>query len=69
MKKTRKIEIANCIKARVDAGISNLQSDGTGVVVLGRMDNSLDGTLESANRIYDTNGLAPTVNTCSGGGA
>ena len=28
----RKIGIANCIKARYDAGISNLKADGSGVV-------------------------------------
>ena len=29
LKNPKKIEVANCIKARVDAGISNLQSDGS----------------------------------------
>ena len=28
----RRIKIANCIKARYDAGISNLQKDGSGVI-------------------------------------
>ena len=28
----REIEVANCIKARYDAGISNLQADGSGVL-------------------------------------
>ena len=32
LKNLKKIEVANCIKARVDAGISNLQSDGSGVI-------------------------------------
>jgi len=32
LKNPKKIEVANCIKARVDAGISNLQSDGSGVI-------------------------------------
>lgn len=32
LKKPREIKQANCIKARVDAGISNLQADGSGVV-------------------------------------
>ena len=35
------------------------------VRVAGNMDNS-DGTLESANRVYDVTGLAPTVSTCGG---
>ena len=32
VKSPREIEVANCIKARYDAGISNLQADGSGVV-------------------------------------
>lgn len=37
-------------------------------MILGQMDNTLDGTLESANRVYDSNGLAPTLPTGCGGG-
>lgn len=71
----REKEIANCIKARYDCGISNLRSDGNMVVekmqkinVVGTMDNTLDHTFESANRVYLTEGIAPTVHTCAGGG-
>ena len=32
VKNPRAITVANCIKAGYDAGISNLQSDGSGVV-------------------------------------
>ena len=32
VKSPREIGIANCIKARYDAGISNLQADGSGVI-------------------------------------
>ena len=32
------------------------------------MDNTLDSTFESANRVYDTDGLCPTIPTCGGGG-
>ncbi|MEE1079118.1 MAG: hypothetical protein UIC64_08755, partial [Agathobacter sp.] len=32
----RRVEQANCIKARYDAGISNFQADGTGVVEFSR---------------------------------
>ena len=32
VKRPKEIEIANCIKARYDCGISNLQSDGSGVI-------------------------------------
>ena len=38
------------------------------VQVIGQMDNTLDHTYESANRVYDINGIAPTLNTCGGGG-
>ena len=36
--------------------------------VIGQMDNTIDHTLESANRVYSVNGIAPTCNTCGGGG-
>ena len=32
VKNPRAITVANCIKARYDCGISNLQADGSGVV-------------------------------------
>lgn len=32
------------------------------------MDNTIDNTFESANRVYDVNGISPTMNTCGGGG-
>jgi DNA (cytosine-5)-methyltransferase 1 len=38
------------------------------VKVIGQMDNTIDHTFESANRVYDTNGISPTLNTCGGGG-
>lgn len=38
------------------------------VKVIGQMDNSLDHTFESANRVYDIYGIAPTIPTCGGGG-
>ncbi|HOJ94948.1 MAG TPA: DNA (cytosine-5-)-methyltransferase, partial [Fervidobacterium nodosum] len=63
-------EISNCIKARYDAGISNFKSDGGMVVevkVIGQMDNTIDHTFESANRVYSVDGLSPTLNTCGGG--
>lgn len=36
--------------------------------VIGQMDNTIDHTFESANRVYDVNALAPTLPTCCGGG-
>lgn len=37
-------------------------------MVLGNMDNTIDHTFESANRVYDKNNLCPTIPTCAGGG-
>lgn len=38
------------------------------VRVIGQMDNTMDNTFESANRVYDIDGIAPAMNTCGGGG-
>ena len=38
------------------------------VKVIGQMDNTIDHTFESANRVYDVGGVAPTMNTCGVGG-
>jgi DNA (cytosine-5)-methyltransferase 1 len=38
------------------------------VKVIGQMDNTIDNTFESANRVYGIEGVAPTMNTCGGGG-
>lgn len=38
------------------------------VKVIGQMDNTIDHTFESANRVYDVGGVAPAMNTCGGGG-
>lgn len=51
---------------KVCAGI--VEVERLEINVLGQMDNTLDGTFESANRVYDENGLAPTIPTCGGGG-
>lgn len=39
------------------------------VVVLGKMDNSVDHTFDSANRIYGRGGVSPTIHTCTSGGS
>lgn len=44
------------------------QTDRRQVEVIGCMDHTMDNTFESANRVYDVNGVAPTMNTCGGGG-
>lgn len=57
--------IARCIKAEThDLGVVIM----TDVKVIGQMDNTIDHTFESANRVYDVGGVAPTMNTCGGGG-
>ena len=48
-----------------DKGSSSSQN--CQVVVLGKMDNTIDHTFESANRVYDKNCLCPTIPTCAGG--
>lgn len=37
------------------------------VRIIGNMDNTIDHTFESANRVYDKDGLCPTIPTCGGG--
>lgn len=38
------------------------------IKIAGKMDHTLDHTFESANRIYDTTGICPTIPTAEGGG-
>lgn len=57
-------QIARCVKAENhDLGV--IMAD---VKVIGQMDNTIDNTFESANSVYDVEGVAPTMNTCGGGG-
>ena len=37
------------------------------IKVIGQMDNSIDHTHEDANRVYDENGISPTIQTYNGG--
>lgn len=37
------------------------------IVIIGEMDNTIDHTFESANRVYSKYGLCPTIPTCAGG--
>ena len=56
--------IFRCVKAeKHDLGV--VMAD---VKIIGQMDNTIDHTFESANRVYDVRGVAPTINTCGGGG-
>lgn len=38
------------------------------LIMIGKMDNTKDHTHESANRVYGSKGLCPTIVTCGGGG-
>lgn len=56
--------ISRTIKAeKHDLGVVEME-----VKVIGQMDNTIDHTFESANRVYDVGGVSPTINTCGGGG-
>lgn len=56
--------ISRCVKAeKHDLGV--IMAD---VKIIGQMDNTIDHTFESANRVYDVSGVAPAMNTCGGGG-
>lgn len=65
-------DISNCIKSRYDSGISNLRSDGTAVVEaeikqLGNIAEEKNFKNPQAGRVYDSNGISPTLNTMQGG--
>lgn len=56
--------ISRCVKAeKHDLGV--IMAD---VKIIGQMDNTIDHTFESANRVYDVSGVSPAMNTCGGGG-
>lgn len=50
---------------KTSSGVIEVMAD---VKIIGQMDNTIDHTFESANRVYDVGGVAPTLNTCGGGG-
>lgn len=37
------------------------------IKIIGQMDNTQDHTFESANRVYGSDGISPTIPTCAGG--
>lgn len=37
------------------------------IKIIGKMDHTMDHTFESANRVYETEGISPTIPTCAGG--
>jgi len=40
---------------------------GKEIEIIGKMDHTMDHTFESANRVYGTQGICPTLPTCGGG--
>ena len=62
----KELEIANCITARYDAGIQNKPSIGVAVAerIGGLFD---DETKHQAGPVWDSNKLAPTLDTMQGG--
>lgn len=38
------------------------------IKLIGQMDNTTDNTFESANRVYGSDGISPTIPTSCGGG-
>lgn len=61
-------EVANCITAK-DRSISNQKCVGNGVLVrqVGNIVDSAGWDNPQIGRVYDANGLSPTINTCQGG--
>ena len=43
------------------------KSKSNEIIVIGKMDHTLDNTLESANRVYSKDGICLTIPTCAGG--
>jgi len=68
VKDTQVIEYANCITSREDRGISNRKSEGTAVLEqVGQIYGTENEPNPQAGRIYSSECLSPTLDTCSGG--
>lgn len=62
------IDFANCITAREDGGISNQKSEGTAILEqIGQIYGTDNGPNPQAGRVYSSECLSPTLDTCSGG--
>lgn len=59
-------ETAPTIRAERE-GLKVVEEKTCQVRVIGKMDHTMDNTFESANRVYDKDGLCPTIPTCGGG--
>lgn len=65
---TSVIEYANCITAREDRGISNRKSEGTAILEqVGQIYGTKKEPNPQAGRVYNSECLSPTLDTCSGG--
>lgn len=49
------------------AGDRMTESKSNEIIVIGKMDHTMDNTHESANRVYSKDGICPTIPTCAGG--
>lgn len=62
------IEYANCITSREDRGVSNRKSEGTAVLEqIGQLYGTEREPNPQAGRVYSSECLSPTLDTCSGG--
>ena len=65
---TSTIEYANCITAREDRGVSNRKSEGTAILEqVGQIYGTEKEPNPQAGRVYNSECLSPTLDTCSGG--
>lgn len=65
---TKMIDIANCITSREDRGVSNHKSKGTAILEqIGQIYGTKNEPNPQAGRIYNSECLSPTLDTCSGG--
>ena len=68
IKNTKSIEYANCITAREDRGVSKRQAEGTAVLEqIGQLYGTNAEPNPQAGRVYNSDGLSPTLDSCSGG--
>lgn len=65
---TRMIEYANCITSRENRGVSNRKAEGTAVLEqVGQIYGTEREPNPQAGRVYNSECLSPTLDTCSGG--
>ena len=68
IKDTQMIEYANCITSREDRGVSNRKSEDTAVLEqIGQLYGTEKEPNPQAGRVYNSECLSPTIDTCSGG--